>query len=143
MRTGQILADKGRDVATVPPDATVAQAVAVLRERDVGALVVSSDGSDVVGILSERDVVRRLAREGGGVLDLRVRDVMAVSVWTCGPDTTVDDLMAAMTIGRFRHAPVVADGVLVGIVSIGDAVKVRMDELNDERLQLAAYIAGV
>jgi CBS domain-containing protein len=141
MRAKDILDRKGHDVATVTPETTVREAVAELARHNVGALVVSPDGSEVVGIMSERDVVRRLATDGAGVLDRPVASIMKRDVMTCAPTASTDELMETMTAGRFRHVPVVEDG-LVGIVSIGDVVKVRIDELATEREQLAGYIAG-
>lgn len=141
MRAKDILDRKGHDVATVTPETTVREAVAELARHNVGALVVSPDGSEVVGIMSERDVVRRLATDGAGVLDRPVESLMKRDVMTCAPTASTDELMETMTAGRFRHVPVVEDG-LVGIVSIGDVVKVRIDELATEREQLAGYIAG-
>lgn len=141
MRAKDILDRKGHDVATVTPETTVREAVAELSRHNVGALVVSPDGSEVVGIMSERDVVRRLATDGAGVLDRPVESLMKRDVMTCAPTASTDELMETMTAGRFRHVPVVEDG-LVGIVSIGDVVKVRIDELATEREQLAGYIAG-
>ena len=141
MRAKDILDRKGHEVATVTPDTTVRDAVAALARHNVGALVVSSDGHQVAGIMSERDVVRRLATDGAAVLDRPVEAIMKRDVMTCPPATSCDELMGTMTEGRFRHVPVVEDG-LVGIVSIGDVVKVRIDELAHEREQLAGYIAG-
>ena len=140
MLADQILDRKGRDVATVAPDATVAEAVAALARHNVGALVVSSDGTTVEGILSERDVVRQLAADGGAVLERHVRDLMANEVATCDGRDDSEKLMNRMTAGRFRHVPVVADGRLAGIISIGDVVKVRIDELATEAEQLVGYI---
>ena len=142
MKAEQILDRKGRDVATIAPDATIRDAVASLSSHGIGALVVSSDGTGVEGILSERDVVRRLSTDGGGVLDRPVRDLMKAAVTTCSSESTTDDLMSMMTEGRFRHVPVVDDDRLSGIVSIGDVVKVRIEELAHEREQLASYIQG-
>ena len=139
MLVDQILDAKGRAVATVAPDATVADAVAAMAEHNVGALVVSTDGRTVEGIVSERDVVRGLA-SGADVLQRRVCDVMATDVSTCHGRSGIEELMGTMTSGRFRHLPVVADGSLVGIVSIGDVVKARIDELATETQQLVGYI---
>ena len=139
MLVDQILEAKGRAVATVTPDATVAEAVAELTTHNVGALVVSSDGRSVEGILSERDIVRGLS-EGAEVLQRRVRDLMATDVSTCNGRSGVEELMSTMTTGRFRHLPVVADGELCGIISIGDVVKARIDELATEAQQLVGYI---
>lgn len=141
MRAKDILDQKGHEVATVTPQQTVREAVAALAQHNVGALVVSPNGSTVVGIMSERDVVRRLATDGAAVLDRPVEAIMKREVMTCEPSSSTDELMGTMTQGRFRHVPVIDDG-LVGIVSIGDVVKVRIDELATEREQLAGYIAG-
>ncbi len=140
MLADQILDAKGRDVAVIAPDATVADAVAVLAEHNVGALVVSSDGTTVSGILSERDVVRRLASGGSDAMAAAVRDLMKTEVATCTGRTDSEQIMDTMTNGRFRHMPVVDDGRLVGIISIGDVVKVRIGELASEREQLVGYI---
>lgn len=140
MRAKDILDRKGHEVATVPPDTVVRDAVAELARHNVGALIVSPDGAEVAGIMSERDVVRRLATDGEAVLDRPVEAIMKREVRTCEPGDTTDDLMGVMTEGRFRHLPVCDDGALVGIVSIGDVVKVRIDELATEREQLAGYI---
>lgn len=140
MLADQILDAKGRDVATVAPDATIAQAVAAMTERNVGALVVSSDGSSLEGILSERDVVRHLAADGATVLERQVSDLMATEVATCDGHEDSEKIMNTMTSGRFRHMPVITDGRLSGIISIGDVVKVRIDELATETEQLVGYI---
>lgn len=139
MLVDRILDAKGRAVATVAPDATVADAVAALAEHNVGALVVSSDGSTVEGILSERDIVRGLAT-GTDVMERRVQDLMATDVSTCHGRSDIEELMSTMTSGRFRHLPVVDDGCLCGIISIGDVVKARIDELATETQQLVGYI---
>ena len=139
MLVDQILDAKGRDVATVAPDASIADAVRELAERNVGALVVSADGSSVDGIVSERDIVRQLASEPD-VLSRRVADLMVHEVATCDCRTGIDELMGTMTTRRFRHVPVVQDGRLCGIVSIGDVVKARIDELATETQQLVGYI---
>lgn len=139
MLVDQILDAKGRDVATVAPDATIAEAVAALDAHNVGALVVSADGTAVDGILSERDIVRGLAA-GPDVVHRTVRDLMATDVATCHGRTDTEELMNTMTAGRFRHIPVVAGDHLAGIVSIGDVVKARIDELATETQQLVGYI---
>lgn len=140
MLADQILDNKGREVATVHPEATIADAVSALAEYNVGALVVSPDGETLTGIISERDVVRALARDGASALGRSVSDLMATDVATCDGHTDTERLMSTMTAGRFRHIPVVEDGRLTGIVSIGDVVKVRIDELATEREQLVGYI---
>jgi CBS domain-containing protein len=130
----------GPAVATVPGGASIADALAVLAEHRVGALVVSGDGEHVEGIFSERDVARGLHERGAALLDAPVSSVMTAEVHTCGPDTRVIDLARLMTEHRVRHVPVVLDGRLAGIVSIGDVVKARLDELEAEREQLVGYI---
>jgi CBS domain-containing protein len=128
-------------VVTVRPDATVPELLDLLAEHRIGALVVSADGRSVEGIVSERDIVRRLHDRGPAVLDLTVTEIMTSEVSTVGPDEHLEHLMALMTNQRFRHVPVVTDGALVGIISIGDVVKHRMDELQSERDQLVGYIS--
>ena len=128
-----------QDVVTISPDATVRDLIALLAEHNVGALVVSDDGERVTGIVSERDVVRRLHSDGG-VLDRQVSEIMTSDVRTCGGDDKLTDLMQTMTEHRIRHVPVVADGRLTGIISIGDVVKNRIGELEFERDQLDSYV---
>jgi CBS domain-containing protein len=142
MNVETILRAKGRAVATIRPDETVAAAVAQFRERNVGALVVSDDGETVDGIISERDVVHGLDAHGGRLLSQRVAEAMTRHVVTCDPSDTVADLMAEMTSRRIRHFPVVRDGRLCGIVSIGDLVKSRLDEIEHEARSLRSFIAG-
>jgi CBS domain-containing protein len=132
--------EKGVEVATIPPGASVRDALAVLADRGIGALVVSSDGRRVEGIISERDVARGLHEHGAGLLGDPVSGVMTAEVHSCRPDVSVHELARLMTDRRVRHVPVVEDGVLVGIVSIGDVVKARLDELEAERAQLVDYI---
>lgn len=141
MRIAKLLEAKGAFVATVPPDATIAEAVNLLKEHGVGALVVSDDSRQIAGILSERDVVRALAeKEASQLLSTPVQSIMSPDVSTCSPEDDTDTLVVAMTEGRFRHVPVVAEGALVGIVSIGDIVKTRMSELERDRKELVDYI---
>lgn len=142
MQVSQILAAKGAQVVTIGPEATIADAVASLKRKGIGALVVTDDAGGVIGILSERDVVRGLARHGRGVLDKRVEDLMSREVVTCGLESRVEELMRDMTVRRIRHLPVVEDGRLVGIVSIGDVVKTRLEELETETTLLREYIVG-
>jgi CBS domain-containing protein len=145
MRISDVLRGKGRDVATIGPTATVGDLVAALGEHNIGAAVVVEGGGTedraVVGIVSERDVVRRLLDRGGELLSATVGEIMTRDVLTCSPDDTVDHLAEVMTERRIRHMPVLADGRLVGIVSIGDVVKTRMEELETSQEQLQAYIA--
>lgn len=140
MRVSGILASKGSTVATISPAASVADAAGELRLRGVGALVVSTDGVHIEGIISERDLVRRLAERGEHALGERVDQLMTSEVRTCAPEDAVDDLMRRMTEHRMRHLPVVVDGRLAGIISIGDVVKWRVGELEDETRQLHEYI---
>jgi CBS domain-containing protein len=142
MRISDLLRQKGNLVVTVKPEQPVTQLLDLLAEYKVGALVVSSDGVTVAGIVSERDVVRRLQEIGPELLQGPVRDIMTKQVHSCPPDTDLDELMRVMTTGRFRHVPVIENDRLVGIISIGDVVKQRMDELQLERDQLTAYIQG-
>jgi CBS domain-containing protein len=142
MRISDILRHKGADVATVRTDASVGDLLARLSVLNVGALVVSDDGETVAGIVSERDVVRRLHVEGEGLLHHRVRDIMTADVATCEPTHAVDDLMRLMTERRIRHVPVLVQGRLAGLVSIGDVVNHRVVELEEERHQLESYISG-
>jgi CBS domain-containing protein len=137
-----ILSVKGNGVATIARTATVADAAEALRVNRCGALVVSSDGERVEGIVSERDIVRQLAAKGANVLMSTVADVMTSEVATCGPATQVEELMTLMTERRIRHVPVVADGALAGIVSIGDVVKYRVSQLEDENRTLYSYVTG-
>ena len=140
MRINEVLKGKPlKEVITIRPDATVRELIGLLAEHNVGALVVSEDGTGVHGIVSERDVVRRL-KDDASVLDAAVSAIMTSEVRTCTGQESVNDLMEIMTSGRFRHIPVVEDGKLTGIVSIGDVVKHRMSELEFERDQLDHYV---
>jgi|SRR5579875_956666 len=128
-------------LATVEPSAGVADALRLLADRNVGALIVVADGR-VRGILSERDIVRRLAMSGAAVLTQSVADLMTTDVVTCSPGDAVDSIAETMTSRRIRHMPVLDDGALVGIVSIGDVVLNRISQLEHDRGQLEHYIAG-
>ena len=140
MRIGDVLGAKpSKDVVTITPDAGVKELLALLAEHNVGALIVSSDGERVEGIVSERDVVRHLHQEGT-VVNNTVGAIMTSKVETCEPDAQLDDLMKIMTERRIRHVPVVEADKLIGIVSIGDVVKHRMDQLQFERDQLDSYV---
>ena len=141
MNVDGILRAKGARVVTIGPDASVAELVAGLRDAGIGAMVVSADGRTVEGIVSERDVVRALAQHGSAVVNRRVSDLMTRNVVTCSPRDSVKQLMIEMTRRRVRHLPVVEDGALVGIVSIGDVVKNRLEEMETETNVLReAYI---
>ncbi|MCU0269169.1 MAG: CBS domain-containing protein [Acidimicrobiales bacterium] len=142
MQIGPILRSKGSSVATIQPGASLLDAATALAEHGIGALVVSGDGSTIDGIVSERDLARALARHGAPALALAVSDVMTGEVVTCTDRDTVDGLMALMTEQRIRHVPVVEDGSLRGIVSIGDVVKSRLHELQAENGALHEYITS-
>jgi CBS domain-containing protein len=140
MRIADILKAKTDPrVVTISPDAGVRELLGLLAQHNVGALIVSSDGQSLDGIVSERDVVRHLHHDGT-VVNNTVRAIMTEIVETCAPEDELDDLMETMTQRRFRHVPVVSDGKLVGIVSIGDAVKHKMSQLEFERDQLDSYV---
>lgn len=140
MRIGEILEAKAHhDVVTIAPDAGVRELVAVLAEHNIGAVIVSADGTSLDGIVSERDVVRHLHRDGTVVNNV-VSAIMTAAVETCSPDDDLDAVMTTMTDRRFRHVPVVDDGAVVGIVSIGDVVKHKIGQLQFERDQLDSYV---
>ncbi|MBV2363589.1 CBS domain-containing protein [Streptomonospora nanhaiensis] len=139
MLIAEILRAKGTRVETITPDATVADLLTRLARRNIGAAVVVRDGT-VAGIASERDVVRRLEQRGSGLLADLVSEIMTAAVITCAPDDTVDTLTVVMTENRVRHVPVLSAGRLVGIVSIGDVVKSRIQQLEQDRRQLESYI---
>jgi len=141
MRISDVIRRKGDLVVTIRPDDTVEHLLAVLEERGIGALVVSEDGQTVAGIVSERDVVRHLHRSGAEVLSGPVSAIMTADVHTASPDDHLDELARQMTERRVRHVPILdEEGRLVAIVSIGDVVKQRIDELQTERDQLVGYI---
>jgi CBS domain-containing protein len=142
MNVHTILRNKGRSVVTIHPDATIERAIGVLRQRGIGALVVSDDGENVAGILSERDIVEALGRYGSELLAVSVAEVMTCPVVTCEPEDSVADLMAEMTSRRIRHFPVIENGRLIGIVSIGDLVKNRLDQIEYEAHSMRSFIAG-
>jgi CBS domain-containing protein len=135
-----LLAGKGTAVDTIRGDATVDQAVAELARHGIGALVVSSDAQRIEGIVSERDVVRKLHEFGDELLRRSVASIMSSKVYSCSPDDDTDLLMSIMTDRRIRHVPVVKDGILAGIVSIGDVVKSRIGDLEKDRAELFDYI---
>jgi CBS domain-containing protein len=140
MRINDVLHRKGGDVVTVKPDDTVSRLLELLAEHRIGALVVSVDGQSIEGIVSERDVVRQLHRRGPDILSVTVSQIMTTSVETCDLDADTQDLAQQMTDRRIRHIPVVHEGRLLGIVSIGDVVKQRLDELQTERDSLVGYL---
>jgi len=142
MKVDVILQSKGVDVFSVKPDDTIAHAVSVLNDKNIGAVIVSDNRGNVVGILSERDVVRRLGKEGAEAMSRRVCDCMTGNPYTCSPEDSVDDLMARMTEKRIRHLPVTADGKIIGVVSIGDVVKRKIEEAEQEAAALKEYISS-
>jgi CBS domain-containing protein len=142
MSIGKILKAKGGDVAKVAAGATIAEVVAVLAARRIGAVLVLNTASQILGIVSERDVVQALARHGAPTLEMTASQIMTHAVRTATPQTSVAQAMEIMTTGRFRHLPVVENGTLVGIVSIGDIVKARISDTEYEVDSLRAYVAG-
>lgn len=147
MHMAALLARKGGSVVTVTPDTSVADACALMTERRIGAVLVmdgpSTDAAAIKGILSERDVVKTISVQGAAALDRRAAEVMTRDVETCHPGQTVTEVMARMTEGRFRHMPVVEDGRLLGIVSIGDVVKRRLDDAEVEVETLREYVGMI
>ena len=141
MTVAAILAEKGRGVVTTTPAATVGEAVDTLASHKIGALVIVDKSKRIVGIVSERDVVRAIARGGAQALSEAVETVMTRKVVTCTEDETINDVMTRMTRGRFRHLPVATNGRLAGIVSIGDVVKARIEQVEREAEEMRAYIA--
>jgi CBS domain-containing protein len=139
MQISDVLRTKGNDVATAGPGTSVAEILGVMADLNIGALPVV-EGSRLVGIVSERDVVRHLHSRGPRVLDGPVRDIMTTELVTCRPDDAAASLARVMTDRRIRHIPVCRNDELCGIVSIGDLVKARIDQLEQEREQLASYI---
>ena len=143
MLVHQILKSKGdHEVITVKPDSLVSDAAQTLAERRIGGLIVSHDGREVSGIISERDIVRSLAVRGAKCLDEKVVDLMTRNPVCCSKSDTADQVLEKMTNGRFRHMPVMENDVLIGIVTIGDVVKARMDELSMEKDALEGMIMG-
>lgn len=140
MTVSIILAAKGRDVASVEPNAKLSSAVALLAEKRIGALVVLGVDRRIVGILSERDIVRALAEHGAQTLDLPVSHVMTRKVSTCTEGETIPSIMERMTEGKFRHVPVVDQGRLTGIISIGDVVKHRLQQMESDSAAMRDYI---
>lgn len=141
MKAKHILRSKGADVFAIGPDDSVADAVAMLNQRNIGAVIVCKDDK-VVGILSERDVVRKMGKRESDVMATRVADCMTADPFTCSPDETVDDLMAKMTDKRIRHLPVTENGRIIGVISIGDVVKRKIEEAEHEAAALKEYISS-
>jgi CBS domain-containing protein len=142
MFVSDILSRKGGLVYTITPGTTLAQIAQQLTTRRIGSVLVMGDADRVVGIVSERDLVRATARYGGGALELEAREVMTREVETCHPDDSIEHVMAIMTRGRFRHLPVLDRGELIGLISIGDVVKARLEETHHETEALKAYIVA-
>jgi CBS domain-containing protein len=140
MNVKHILSQKGSDVLTLEPNATLADAMDILAKRRIGALVITGADRRIVGIVSERDVVRAIVEHGTGILQSPVSETMTRKVVTCGQNETIAEIMGRMTAGKFRHVPVVEQGRLIGIVSIGDIVKARLEELEQEHDALRDYI---
>lgn len=143
MNVGGILKEKGRQVETAGPDASLQDIAGVLGEKKIGAVIITKESGKIAGILSERDIVRTVAREGAAALKKPASDVMTTKVITCSEADSVNDLMESMTAGRFRHLPVVNNGNLTGIISIGDVVKWRIAEAEFEAEEMKRYIASV
>jgi CBS domain-containing protein len=142
MFVSDILTQKGGLVFTVSPGTTVAQIAQQLSTRRIGSVLVMGDHDEVAGVVSERDLVRAISLHGVAALDLEARHVMTRDVVTCDPDDSIDQIMETMTRGRFRHVPVVRHGELLGVVSIGDVVKARLEEARHEAEALKAYIVA-
>ena len=143
MTVRRILQHKGdTGIVTVAPGSPVAEAASILAERRIGTVIVSPDGKRAAGILSERDIVRGVAREGAAVLDRPVDDLMTRRLETCPLDERADRVLARMTEGRFRHMPVVEDGEMIALISLGDVVKMRLDEVRAERDALEDMVMG-
>jgi CBS domain-containing protein len=140
MYVREILSVKGRNVVTIEPATTLAAAAKILAENRIGALVVTGAGERIVGILSERDIVQALAARGPAALDAHASEVMTRKVATCSAADTISSIMERMTEGKFRHVPVVEQGQLAGIISIGDVVKHRLMEMEQEQAALRDYI---
>lgn len=141
MTVKSILDDKGRDVVILRPEAKITDAMRVLSEKKIGAIVVTDEDGRICGIISERDIVKRISDEGAAALDHLVSEVMTKRVKTCNEHHTVNQVMEIMTRGRFRHLPVEKDGKLDGIISIGDVVKRRIEDVEREADQIRNYIA--
>lgn len=142
LTVGNVLENKGGDVFSISPDETLKHAVEALRDHHIGALVVTDEDNKLQGILSERDIVRKLAETPGQTLPQKVGDVMTRKVETCDPSATIVSVLQKMNAGRFRHLPVLDNGALVGMITIGDVVNFRLTELEHEALQLKQLIVG-
>ncbi len=143
MTVAAMLSEKGREVVTTSAAASIAGAIDTLAEHKIGALVVVDENDRIAGIISERDVVRALAGQHGEILSAPISTVMTRAVVTCGEGETINEVMKRMTRGRFRHLPVVENGRLTGIISIGDVVRARIEQVEREADDMRAYIAAV
>lgn len=142
MQVVHILKTKGTAVHTVPPERTIGDVVRDLSRKRVGAMLVLANDDKIAGIISERDIIHGLADHGAQLLELKVADIMTKAVVNCTPEHTVDEIMREMTNRRIRHLPVLKEGKLAGIISIGDVVKARLEELSAESDMLRNYIVG-
>jgi len=142
VQVANLLANKSHDVATISQERTVNDALVLLKERGIGALVVTGPTPPLVGIFSERDAVRALAVSGASALETPIAELMTTDVQTCDESTTVTELMGLMTERRIRHLPVVHEGQLIGMISIGDVVKARFDELEHDKKDLLDYVSA-
>lgn len=140
MIVNTVLSSKGSNVVTIEPTATLADACQLLTKHRIGAVLVTGAGSQIAGIVSERDIVRAMAAHGAAALDLPLTEIMTRKVVTCSRGDTISGLMVQMTEGKFRHLPVVEDGKVLGIISIGDVVKVRLQEMEHEHSAMREYI---
>ncbi|MDY0881493.1 CBS domain-containing protein [Dongia soli] len=142
MTVAHLLRGKPIRLVTIPSYETLTKATEILARERIGALIVTAPGGDLAGILSERDIVRAIARDGTAAVMAKVSDIMTADVVCCSPDDTVDAVMTLMTAKRFRHVPVKENGKLVGMISIGDVVKAKVEDAERESADLRAYIAG-
>ncbi|MFM8859318.1 MAG: CBS domain-containing protein [Methylocystis sp.] len=141
MSVAHILNDKGHEVIIAKPDSTVSEVTLLLSKHDIGAVVISKDSVTVQGIVSERDIVRQICKNGPQVLQMHIESIMTANVYTARPDDRETELMALMTERRIRHVPVMRDGRLAGMISIGDVVKQRIKEIEREAAEMKAYIS--
>lgn len=141
MTVKSILDEKGRDVVTIAPDRPAADAAAMLADKRIGAIVVTRGEGRIAGILSERDIVRAVGKAGAAALEKPVESIMTANVKTCREESTINEVMEIMTRGRFRHLPVEMNGRLDGIISIGDVVKRRIEDVEREAAEIRSYIA--
>jgi CBS domain-containing protein len=141
MIVAMILEQKGHNVVTIGARATIGEVVSLLGEHKIGAIVVVENVDEIVGIISERDIVRAIAKSGPEILTEPVGSIMTSEVMTCEDNETINEVMARMTRGRFRHLPVEKNGRLTGIISIGDVVKARIEEVEREAEEMRSYIS--